>query len=77
MRTVNSIVRHDLCKVKTGSPNSSPYYKGIPSPAKQLGEPSSLFREPTQSRLVQVSFVVKDAGTDDEGTHLVWVGSLT
>ena len=42
----------------------------IPPPAEQLGEPSRLFREPTQSYLVQVSFVVKDAGTVDEGTHL-------
>ena len=46
------------------------YDIGIPPPAEQLGEPSRLFREPTQSYLVQVSFVVKDAGTVDEGTHL-------
>ena len=47
-----------------------PYDEGVPPPTEQLGEPSRLFREPTQSALVQVSFVVKDAGTDDEGTHL-------
>ena len=40
-------------------------------PAEQLGEPSRLFREPTQSFLLQASFVVKEAGEDDEGTHLV------
>ena len=53
-----------------------PYDEGVPPHAKQLGEPSSLFREPTQSFLVQVSFVVKDAGESDEGTHLVEVGSF-
>ena len=53
------------------------YDIGIPPPAEQLGEPSRLFREPTQSYLVQVSFVVKDAGGADEGTHLVEVGSLS
>ena len=40
-------------------------------PTEQLGEPSRLFREPAQSFLVQTSFVVKEAGEDDEGTHLV------
>ena len=50
------------------------YDVGIPPPAEQLGEPSRLFREPTQSYLVQVSFVVKDAGTVDEGaTCFRWV----
>ena len=64
------IVRHDFCNVKTGI-NKAPLYDiDIPPPAEQLGEPSRLFREPTQSYLVQVSFVVKDAGTVDEGTHL-------
>ena len=48
------------------------YDVGIPPPAEQLGEPSRLFREPTQSYLVQVSFDVKDAGTVDEGTHLFY-----
>lgn len=40
------------------------------TPAEQLGEPSRLFREPTQVVRVQASFVVKEAGGDDEGTHL-------
>lgn len=40
-------------------------------PMEQLGEPSRLFREPTQSLLVQASFGVKEAGESDEGTHLV------
>ena len=44
---------------------------------EQLGEPSRFFREPTQSYSVQASFVVKEAGTGDEGTHLVEVGSFT
>lgn len=43
---------------------------------EQLGEPSRFFREPTQSYSVQASFVVKEAGTGDEGTHLVEVGSF-
>ena len=64
------IVRHDFCNVKTGIYKVPLYDVGIPPPAEQLGEPSRLFREPTQSYLVQVSFVVKDAGTVDEGTHL-------
>lgn len=64
------IVRHDFCNVKTGINKVPLYDVGIPPPAEQLGEPSRLFREPTQSYLVQVSFVVKDAGTVDEGTHL-------
>ena len=64
------IVRHDFCNVKTGIHKVPLYDVGIPPPAEQLGEPSRLFREPTQSYLVQVSFVVKDAGTVDEGTHL-------
>ena len=46
------------------------YDVGIPPPAELLGEPSRIVREPTQSYQVQVSFVVKDAGTVDEGTHL-------
>ena len=64
------IVRHDFCNVKTGIHKVPLYDVGIPPPAEQLGEPSRLFREPTQSYVVQVSFVVKDAGTVDEGTHL-------
>lgn len=64
------IVRHDFCNVKTGIDKVPLYDVVIPPPAEQLGEPSRLFREPTQSYLVQVSFVVKDAGTVDEGTHL-------
>ena len=64
------IVRHEFCNVKTGINKVPLYDVGIPPPAEQLGEPSRLFREPTQSYLVQVSFVVKDAGTVDEGTHL-------
>lgn len=64
------IVRHDFYNVKTGIDKVPLYDVGIPPPAEQLGEPSRLFREPTQSYLVQVSFVVKDAGTVDEGTHL-------
>ena len=44
---------------------------------EQLGEPSRFFREPTQSYSVQASFVVKEAGTGDEGTDLVEVGSFT
>lgn len=64
------IVRHDSRKVKTGIDKPRLYDVGIPPPAEQLGEPSRLFREPTQSYSVQVSFVVKDAGTGDEGTHL-------
>lgn len=44
---------------------------------EQLGEPSRFFREPTQSYSVRASFVVKEAGTGDEGTHLVEVGSFT
>ena len=47
------------------------YDVGIPPPAEQLGEPSRLFWEPTQSDIVQVTFVVKDAAKVDEGTHLV------
>ena len=54
-----------------------PYDEIVPPHAKQLGEPSRLFREPTQSFLVQVSFVVKDAGESDEGAHLVEVGSFS
>ena len=54
-----------------------PYDEGVPPPAEQLGEPSRLFREPTQSLPVQVSFVVKDAGGRDEGAHLEEVGSLS
>ena len=64
------MVRHDFYTVKTGIDKVPLYDVGIPPPAEQLGEPSRLFREPTQSYLVQVSFVVKDAGTVDEGTHL-------
>lgn len=64
------IVRHDFCNVKTGIDKVPLYDIGILPPAEQLGEPSRLFREPTQSYSVQVSFVVKDAGTVDEGTHL-------
>ena len=71
------IVNHDFCKVKTGTHICWPYYIGIPPLAEQLGEPSSLFREPIQSYRVQVSFLVKDAGKADEGTHLVEVGSLS
>ena len=64
------MLRHDFINVKTGTRIESLYDVGIPPPAEQLGEPSRLFREPTQSYSVQVSFVVKDAGTGDEGTHL-------
>ena len=45
------------------------YDVGIPPPAEQLGEPSGLFRVPTQSGLVQGFFGVKGPGTVVEGTH--------
>lgn len=51
--------------------------KSFRPPAEQLGEPSRLFREPIQSFVVQVSSVVEEAGTGDEGTHLAEVGSFS
>ena len=71
------IFHHSSKQVKTSNANGLLYDEDVPPHAEQLGEPSSLFREPTQSFPVQVSFVVKDAGEDDEGTHLVEVGSFS
>ena len=68
--------QHSL-EVKTGIANGVPNDEGVSPPAEQLREPSSLFREPAQSFSVQVSLVVKDAGTGNEGTHLVEVGSIS
>lgn len=71
------IFRHRFLQVKTGNENRLLYDEGVPPHTEQLGEPSRLFREPTQSFLVQVSFVVEDAGEDDEGAHLAEVGSFS
>ncbi len=43
----------------------------------KLGEPTSYIREPKISCSVQGSSVVEEAGTRDEGTHLMKVGSLS
>ena len=43
----------------------------------KLGEPTSYIREPKISCSVQGSSAVEEAGTRDEGTHLMKVGSLS
>lgn len=56
---------------------ASTYSNGADPLRYKLGEPTSFTRESKISFLVQASSVVEEAGTGDEDTHLMEVGSLS